>query len=85
MAVGVQSSGRGVRASEHQRVREKYAPPRRRDVMVLVVAVGLLGILSLAREVDWFVFAGVLGTAAVWELTKFRLRRNASHFADSSR
>jgi hypothetical protein len=71
--------------AEHERVRAKYAPMRRSDVVLYVLAVVLLAIVSLFRQVDWFFFAGVLVAAAAWELTKYRLRSNARRFADSGR
>ncbi len=55
------------------------------DVALCVLAVALLAIVSLFRHVDWFFFGGVIVAAAAWELTKFRLRRNARRFADSGR
>lgn len=43
--------------------------------------VGLLVAARLFLNVDWaFVLGGVIGLG-VWELTKFRLRRNARDFA----
>lgn len=72
-------------AAEHERVREKYAPMSPSDVALYVLAVSLLAIVSLFRQVNWFFFAGVIVAAATWELTKFRLRRNARRFADSGR
>lgn len=53
------------------------------DVALYVLAVALLAIVSLFRQVDWYFFVGVLTAAAAWEVTKLRLRRDARRFADS--
>jgi len=71
--------------AEFERVREKYAPIRRPELVLYVLAVVLLAIVSLVRQVDWFLFAAVFVSAGAWELTKFRLRSNARRFADSGR
>lgn len=69
---------------ELARVQTKYAPMRRSDIALYAAATVLLGIISLSRRVDWYFFLGALVAAAAWELTKYRLRRNARQFADSS-
>lgn len=53
------------------------------DLALYVLAIALLAIVSLFRQVDWFFFAGILTAAASWEVTKLRLRRDARRFADS--
>ena len=71
--------------AEDERVREKYAPMRPSDVAMYVTGILLLATASLFRHVDWFFFVGVVTACAAWELTKFRLRRDARRFAGSSR
>jgi hypothetical protein len=43
-------------------------------------AVALL-LASLVRDVGWPFFAGMVVAAATWEITKYRLRRNARRLA----
>jgi len=71
-------------AAEYERVREKYAPIRRRDIALYVVASVALGIASVFRQVDWFLWVGLLTGVVGWEITKLRLRRNARDFAAAS-
>ena len=67
--------------AECERVRKKYAPMRASDAAIYVAGLVVLAIASLFREVGWFFYAGMVSGAAAWELTKFRLRRNAQRFA----
>lgn len=71
-------------ADEYERVRQKYPPMPTRDLALYVASLTLLVVLSLFRDVDWFFFAGMAGAIIAWELTKFRLRRNARHFLGSA-
>lgn len=71
-------------AAELERVNEKYAPARRLHVAIYMLGFVALGVASLFREVDWFAWAAAVAGAGGWELTKFRLRRNARDFAAAS-
>lgn len=55
------------------------------DIAIVVLCTVALGIASLFREVSWFFWAGIVGGAVSWEITKFRLRRNAATFANARR
>ena len=66
------------------RVQAKYAPMRRSEVALYLLAMILLAVVSLFREVDWYMFVGVLVAAAAWEVTKYRLPRNARDFVSAS-
>lgn len=71
--------------AEYERIRTKYAPARPRDLVLFAVVIGVLGVASILRQIDWpFMFGGIVGFVA-WEFTKLRLRRNALHFAQASR
>ena len=72
-------------SAEYERVSEKYAPLSTLDVALYVLGLAILIVASLFRQVDWYFFAGMVGGAVAWEVTKFRLRRNARHFADTKR
>jgi hypothetical protein len=72
-------------ADEYERVREKYAPARWRDIAIYALLSVALGIATLFRHVDWYFWAGTVSGAIVWEFTKLRLRRNARDFAEASR
>lgn len=71
--------------AEHQRIRATYAPARPRDLAVSAVMIGLLVIASLVRQVSWAFVVGAITASLAWELSKFRLRRNARDFAQGSR
>lgn len=51
------------------------------DVALYVGGLMALVIASLFREVEWSLYAGMVSGAVTWELTKWRLRRNARQFA----
>lgn len=72
-------------SAEYERVSEKYAPLRARDAATYMLLFAILVVASRFRQVDWYFFAGMVTGAVTWEVTKFRLRRNARRFADSSR
>ena len=65
-------------------MRAKYAAMGAPDVVLYLLGLVLVAVVGLFREVDLWFFAGVLGGAAAWELTKLRLRRNATRFATGS-
>ncbi|HET7689767.1 MAG TPA: hypothetical protein VFK41_05295 [Nocardioidaceae bacterium] len=70
--------------AEYERIKAKYAPARPRDLALFALVIGLLVAANLFLNVDWaFVLGGIIGLA-VWEFTKFRLRRNARDFAQHS-
>ena len=71
--------------AEYERVRERYAPARGVDIAIYVLGLAVLGVVSIYRTVDWFFWAGMVSASIIWELTKYRLRRNARGFAGSSR
>lgn len=58
---------------------------RASEGVVYVAGLVVLAIVSLFREIGWFFYAGILSGAAAWELTKWRLRRNARQFAQARR
>lgn len=69
-------------ADEYERVRSKYAPMRASDMAVYVAGFVALLVAGLFREVSWPFYLGMGCGAAAWEVTKYRLRRNARHFAE---
>jgi hypothetical protein len=71
-------------AEELARVRAKYGPMGLVEVVVWFGAVAVMVVGSRFRHVDWYFFAGLVGSAVLWELTKYRLRRNAADYARAS-
>ena len=71
--------------AEYERVRTRYAPARPRDLVFWALAIGVLCVASIFRQIDWaFALGGIVGFAA-WEFIKFRLRRNARNSAQAAR
>jgi hypothetical protein len=67
---------------EYERVRERYAPMRAGDMALYAAGFVALFLANFTREVGWPVYAGMVSAAATWEITKFRLRQNARHYAE---
>lgn len=63
--------------AELERVRENHAPLRWADVCLHLLATAALPVASLFRQVDWFVWAGMVTALIGSSFTKFRMRRNA--------
>jgi predicted PurR-regulated permease PerM len=71
--------------AEYERIRTTYAPARPRDLVIIALVIGLLCVASILSPYRLaFIFGGI-AAFAVWEFTKFRLRRNARDFAESPR
>lgn len=67
--------------AECQRVRTRYPPARPRDLVVFALVIGALSVASILHQIDWaFTLGGMIWFVA-WELTRFRLPRNAREFA----
>ena len=71
--------------AEYRRIREKYGAARPRDVLALALVGAAVFVASRFWDVDWSIFAGLVLGFIGWELTKFRLRRNAQDFVECSR
>ena len=71
--------------AEYERVIKKYPPMRASEGVIYVAGLVVLALVSLVREIGWFFYAGIVSGAAAWELTKWRLRRNARQFARARR
>jgi hypothetical protein len=52
---------------------------------MLALLIGALGIASILGRIDWVFTVGGITAFAAWELTKWRLRRNARNFVQASR
>jgi hypothetical protein len=66
---------------ERAEIHEKYPPLSRRALLWTGAECVALVVLGFFMSVDWWFYAGgVLGIIG-WEVTKFRLRRNADRFA----
>ncbi|WP_148046653.1 hypothetical protein [Nocardioides pocheonensis] len=68
-------------SEERRRIENKYAPAGPRDLIVIAVVAGAVLLASVFRDVDGWVFLGMLTAFAGWEITKLRLRRNARDFS----
>jgi hypothetical protein len=71
--------------AEYERVAEKYPPMRVSEGVIYIASLIVLALVSFFREIGWFFYAGIVSGAASWELTKWRLRRNARQFAQARR
>lgn len=71
--------------AEYERVIKKYPAMRAAEGVMYVAGLVVLALVSLLRELGWFFYAGIVSGAVAWELTKWRLRRNARQFAQASR
>lgn len=69
------------RRAELERVLTTYPPMGRVTVALIILGTLVLGVASLFREVSLSFWVGGVVAAAVWELTKLRLRRNARAYA----
>lgn len=72
-------------ATERDRVHAKYAPFGRRDFLWWVVLFAVVFAASRFISVDWRASVALLISAVGWEITKFRLRRNADQFVEKQR
>ena len=50
-------------------------------VALYVAGFVVLILAGFAGDVGWPFYAGMVGAAATWEVTKYRLRRNPRRFA----
>ena len=71
--------------AEYERAIKKYPPMRASEGVIYVAGLVVLALVSLVREIGWVFYAGIVSGAAAWELTKWRLRRNARQFAQARR
>lgn len=69
------------RRAELERVLTTYPPMGRGTVAVIVLGTLVLGVAGLVRDVSLSFWVGGVVAAALWELTKLRLRRNARAYA----
>ena len=62
-------------------MRSAYPPMGRGTIGLIVLATLVLVVASRFRDVSLSFWVGGVVAAAVWELTKLRLRRNARRYA----
>lgn len=69
-------------ASERERVQRAYPFLPRKDVISFFAVLAVIVVVDIVWAVDWWVY--LIGPAAlvIWEITKFRVRRNGDRFAD---
>ena len=72
-------------AAERARIHVRYAPFGRRDAVSWALLLGAAALANLFLRVDWWAFAGFALWAVIWEITKWKLRRNADRFSAESR
>ena len=71
--------------AEYERVCAKYAPAGLVGFASLAVLICASAATGAIRITDWHLMVPAVGGLLVWELTKWRLRRNAHQFAVRSR